>query len=78
MAYEILRECPFCGGSAKGSSGQWTHYVRCTQCGCSIEGQKTIAEAKKAWNMRGGKYIPPMSTDNPAAIKQQEGINDAK
>ena len=49
---EILKSCPFCGGTANIAKGKIEFRAYCPHCGVQTELYETEREVAKAWNTR--------------------------
>ena len=49
---EKLKNCPFCGGTAKIAKGEIEFWTYCPHCGAQTELCETEQEAIKTWNTR--------------------------
>ena len=49
---EKLKNCPFCGGTAKIAKGEIEFWAYCPHCGAQTEFYETEREAAEAWNNR--------------------------
>lgn len=61
-----LKDCPFCGGKAKGlrikdvlilGEEVQCYVVACTKCGCTTQYSKTEEEATRDWNRRVSEVV---------------------
>ena len=55
MSHEELTKCPFCGWHAEAEmtgDDEFSHFVRCTNCGAQTDFYMTEEHAIVRWNMR--------------------------
>lgn len=72
-----LKPCPFCNGEAEEKTKNYFYpftYIKCTECGAKSAEYHNAADARKAWNKRGGEINTKVNPNfiPPASVKKEE------